>query len=61
MTLNFESVDEIPCCEMKALCLYSHIVLFVFQNFTKRKFANLVEICFWLRLALKGFIHAIKL
>ena len=30
---------------MKALCLYLHMVLFVF---------NLVAICFWLNLAMKG-------
>ena len=41
--------------QMKALCLYLHIVLFVFQNF-KMKFGNLVEICFWLNLAVKGLI-----
>ena len=36
--------------QMKALCLYLHMVLFVFQN--------LVEICFWLNLAVKGLNNA---
>ena len=40
--------------QMKALCLYSHMVLFVFSKFHKMKFGHLVEICFWLNLAVKG-------
>ena len=40
--------------QMKALCLYLHMMPFVFQNF--RKFGNLVEICFLLNLAVKGLI-----
>ena len=32
--------------EMKALCLYLHMVLFVFQNFTKSNLDN------WLKFAL---------
>ena len=39
---------------MKPLYLYLHIVLFIFQNFTK---GNLVETCFWLNLAVKEFIN----
>ena len=37
VTQTFESVDEILRCDhsKKALCLHFHIVLFVFQNFTK--------------------------
>ena len=38
---------------MKALCLYLHMVLFV-SNFEKMKLGHLVEICFWLNLAVKG-------
>ena len=37
--------------QMKALCLYFHIC---FSKFYKMKFENLVEICLWLRLAVKG-------
>ena len=37
--------------QMKALCLYLHMVLFVCEIW---KFGNLVEICFWLNLAVKG-------
>ena len=40
--------------QMKPLCLYFHVMLFVFQHFTK--FGNLVEICLWLHLAVKGLI-----
>ena len=36
---------------MKALCLYFHMMLFVCQNFRKW---NLVEICLWPHLAVKG-------
>ena len=39
--------------QIKTLCLYIHMVLFVFQ-IHKMKFGNLVEICFWLNLAVKG-------
>ena len=39
--------------QMKALCLYLHMVLFVLK-FHKMKFGHLVEICFWLNLAVKG-------
>ena len=35
--------------QMKALCLYLHMVLFVF---------HLVEICSWLNLAVKGLNNA---
>ena len=37
--------------QMKALCLYLHMVLFVCEIW---KFGNLVEICFWPNLAVKG-------
>ena len=36
--------------EMKAFCLYLHMVLFV-SKFEKMKLGQLVEICFWLNLA----------
>ena len=36
---------------MKALCLYLHMMLFVFQTVTQW---NLVKICIWLNLAVKG-------
>ena len=39
---------------MKALRLYLHMVLFFFSKFHKMKFRPLVEICFWLNLAVKG-------
>ena len=38
---------------MKALCLYLHMVLFV-SKFEKMKLGHLVEICFWLNLAVNG-------
>ena len=37
--------------QMKALSLYFHIC---FSKFYKMKFENLVEICLWLHLAVKG-------
>ena len=39
--------------QMKALCLYLHMVLFV-SKFEKMKLGHLVEICFWLNLAVTG-------
>ena len=46
--------------QMKPLCLYLHMVLFVFffSKFHKMKFGHLVEICFWLNLAVKGLNNA---
>ena len=46
--------------QMKALCLNSNMVLFVVQNFYKMKFGNLVEICLWLDLAVKGLKEGIN-
>ena len=41
--------------QMKALCLYSYIHGAIhFSKFHKMKFGNLVEICFWPNLAVKG-------
>ena len=51
MTLRTKSYDV--TIQMKALCLYLHIVLFV-SKFEKMKLGHLVEICFWLNLAVKG-------
>ena len=42
--------------QMKALCLYFHMMLFVFQNFIQN-LEILVEICLWLHLAVKGLIR----
>ena len=38
--------------QMKALCLYLHMVLFVFSQNKIGKFG-----CFWLNLAVKGLEH----
>ena len=39
---------------MKALFLYLHMVLICFSKFEKMKLGHLVEVCFWLNLAVKG-------
>ena len=45
--------------QMKAHYLYLHMVLlFCFSKFHKMKFGHLVEICFWLNLAVKGLISS---
>ena len=46
MSLRTKSYDV--TIQMKALCLFLHMALFVFQ------LGHLVEICFWLNLAVKG-------
>ena len=51
MTLRTKSYDV--TIQMKALCLYLHMVLFV-SKFEKMKLGHLVEICFWLNLEVKG-------
>ena len=54
VTLSFESVDQIlidVTIQIKSLCLHLHMMLVVFQNFTKWKFG---QICFSLNLAVKG-------
>ena len=56
VTLTFESVDEILWCDHSwnlSACTYTWCYL---EN---RKFGNLVEICFWLNLAVKGIKHPI--
>ena len=51
MSLRTKSYDV--TIQMKALRLYLYMVLFV-SNFDKMKMGHLVEICFWLNLAVKG-------
>ena len=56
MTLTFESVDEILWCDHSnetSLPVLTHGAT-CFSKFHKLKFGNLVEICFWLNLAVKG-------
>ena len=56
VTLTFESVDEIVWCHHSnesSLPVLTHGAIY-FSKFHKMKFGNLVEICFWLNLALKG-------
>ena len=56
VTLTFESVDEILWCDHSnesSLPVLSHDAT-CFSKFHKVKFGNLVEICFWLNLAVKG-------
>ena len=62
MTLTFESGDEIPRCDHSnessppvlscgAICL---------SKFWNMKFGNLVEICLWPHLAVKGLMRTRK-
>ena len=51
LSLRTKSYDV--TIQMKALCLYLHMALFV-SKFEKMKLGHLVEICFWLNLAVKG-------
>ena len=56
MTLPFESVDEILWCDHSnesSLPVLSHFAIY-FAKCYKMKFANLVKICLWLHLAVKG-------
>ena len=56
MILTFESVDEILRCDHSnetSLPELTHGAI-CFSNFDKMKFGNLVEICFWLHLAVKN-------
>ena len=63
VTLTFESVDEILWCDHSnesSLPVLTHGAI-CFSKFHKMKFRHLVEICFWLNLAvkgLKGLYHA---
>ena len=57
VTLTFESADEILWCDYSnenSSALLSRGTI-CFSKFYKMKFGNLVEICFWLHLAVKGF------
>ena len=59
VTLTFESVDEIPWCDHSnetSLPVLSHGAV-CFSKFHKIKFGDLVKICFWLKLAVKGLIY----
>ena len=56
VTLTFESVDKILCCyhsNESSLPVLTHGAV-CFSKFYKMKFGNLVEICLWLHLAVKG-------
>ena len=56
VTLTFDSVDKILRCDHSnetSLTVLSHGAI-CFSKFHKMKFGNLVEICFWLNLAVKG-------
>ena len=56
VTLTFESVDEILWCDHSnesSLPVLTHGAI-CFSKFHKMKFGHLVEICFWLNLAVKG-------
>ena len=56
VTLTFDSVDKILRCDHSSetsLTVLSHGAI-CFSKFHKIKFGNLVEICFWLNLAVKG-------
>ena len=58
VALTFESVDEILRCDHSnesSLPVLSHSCCF--SKFYKMKFGNLVEICLWLHLAVKGLIQ----
>ena len=58
VTLTFESVDEILWCDHSnesSLPVLTQGAI-CFTKFHEMKFRNLVEICFWLNLAVKGLI-----
>ena len=58
VTLTFELADEIVQCDHSnesSLPVFTHGAIY-FSKFYKMKFGNLVEICFWLHLAVKGLI-----
>ena len=59
VTLTFESADEILWCDHSnesSLPVLSHGAV-CFSKFHKIKFGDLVKICFWLNLAVKGLIY----
>ena len=56
--LTFESVDEILWCDHSnesSLPVLTHGAIY-FSKFYKMKFGNLVDICFWLNLAIEGLM-----
>ena len=56
VTLTFESADEILWCDHSnetSPPILTHGATY-FSKFQKMKFGNLVKICFWLNLAVKG-------
>ena len=60
VTLTFESADEILWCDHSnetSLPVLTHGAIY-FSKFHKMKFGNLVEICFWLNLAVKGLYNS---
>ena len=62
VTLTFESVDKILWCDHSnesSLPVLTHGVL-CFSKFYKMTFRHLVEICFWLNLALKGLSSSVR-
>ena len=59
VTPTFESADKILWCDHSnesSLPLLSHGAI-CFSKFHKIKFGDLVKICFWLKLAVKGLIY----
>ena len=57
VTLTFESVDKTIWCDHSnesSLPVLTHGAI-CFSKFHKIKFRHLVEICFWLNLAVRGF------
>ena len=60
VALTFESVDEILWCghsNESSLPVLTHGTI-CFSKFYKMKFGNLVEICLWLHVAVKGLIDS---
>ena len=58
VTLTFESADQILWCDHSNECslpVLTHGAI-CFSKFYKMKFANLLKICLWLHLAVKGLI-----
>ena len=63
VALTFESVDEILWCghsNESSLPVLTHGTI-CFSKFYKMKFGNLVEICLWLHLAVKGLIDSFSM
>ena len=63
VALTFESVDEIIWCDHSnesSLPALTHGTI-CFSKLYKMKFGNLVEICLWLHLAVKGLIDSFSM